>query len=96
MKMTIIAAASDTPNGNGFMTVTLSAQDEPGGSGVAETYYQVIGAHAAPQHYSAPFRLSPGATVRFASSDRAGNTETIKEFPSQQAATSLYLPLVIR
>ena len=61
------------------VTVSLTATDS-GGSGVEATYYTLDGTDPITSGtritYSSPFSLAaPGATVRYASSDNAGNPE---------------------
>ncbi len=58
--------------------ITLSANDGPEGSGIAATHYFIEG-EANEQTYSAPFNVSGGATVRFYSVDKVGNTEPVEE-----------------
>ena|GEM_PF-6360779 len=58
---------------DGTPTVTLSASDD-GGSGVAATWYSIDGGPQLP--YTQPFQLGGGLrTVRYASTDEAGNVE---------------------
>jgi peptidoglycan/xylan/chitin deacetylase (PgdA/CDA1 family) len=62
------------------VTVTLSATDDAGGSGVDKTYYTTDGSTptTASTVYSGPFTVSSTATVKFSSTDRAGNAEAVK------------------
>jgi peptidoglycan/xylan/chitin deacetylase (PgdA/CDA1 family) len=72
------ATCAATPY-TGKVTVTLSATDNTGGWGVDKTYYTTDGTvpTTASQVYSGPFTLTtPGTiTVRFFSTDLAGNAE---------------------
>jgi len=62
------------------VTVTLTATDnEPGGWGVAATYYTTDGSTPTTSSavYTGPFTLKAPATVRFFSTDLAGNVEQV-------------------
>src|SRR5207244_9343153 len=56
-------------------TVTLSASD--GGAGVAQILYSTDGS-APSTLYSGPFSVSTTKTVKYAASDKVGNTETVQ------------------
>lgn len=56
--------------------VALTAEDE--GSAVSETYYALPGDDR-PRRYAEPFTVPLGTVVRFASLDKAGNSEAPKE-----------------
>ena len=64
------------------LSVALSANDNNGGSGVRTTMYTTDGSN--PQTsptafvYSAPFTVSQTTTVKFYSTDNAGNSESVK------------------
>jgi hypothetical protein len=61
------------------LTVTLSATDA--GSGVATTRYTTNGTDPTATNgttYTAPFTISASATVKFRSTDNAGNIEAVK------------------
>ena len=58
--------------------VTINAADNQGGSGIANTYY-AIGENGQSRLYKGPFTVPLGTTVRFTTTDRAGNTAGIKE-----------------
>jgi Chitobiase/beta-hexosaminidase C-terminal domain len=59
----------------GPVTVTLSATDNPGGWGVANTYYTTDGSAPTTSStvYTGPFTVKQNTTVRFFSTDLAGN-----------------------
>ena len=61
------------------VTVTLTATDNPGGSGVDKTYYTTDGSTptTASTVYTGPFTVASTATVKFFSTDRAGNAEAV-------------------
>ena len=80
--------ATVAPLGGNQRRITLAAQDDPGGSGVAATYYSV-GASAQPQVYTGPFEVSGDTAVRFASIDRAGNTEARTEIPASGVSATM-------
>ncbi len=70
-------------------TVTLEAEDGPGGSGVEATYY-ALEDDAEPRIYEGPFKAPLGTTVRFSSTDKAGNAEPtgqvlVDDAPSSRA-----------
>ena len=60
--------------------VGLTATDNAGGSGVNKTYYTTDGSAptTASAVYTAPFTVSATATVKFFSTDLAGNAEVVK------------------
>ena len=62
------------------VTVTLTATDNPGGYGVANTYYTTDGSTPTTSStvYTGPFTVKQNTTVRFFSTDLAGNAETPK------------------
>jgi Bacterial Ig domain/Chitobiase/beta-hexosaminidase C-terminal domain len=62
------------------VTVALSATDNAGGSGVDKTYYTTDGSTPTTTSptYVLPFSVAETTTVRFFSTDLAGNTETTK------------------
>jgi hypothetical protein len=64
----------------GSVTVRLSATDNAGGSGVDKTYYTTDGSTPTTGSpvYTGPFTVSQTTTVRFFSTDVAGNAETPK------------------
>jgi peptidoglycan/xylan/chitin deacetylase (PgdA/CDA1 family) len=70
------ATCSSTPY-TGQVTVALTATDNPGGWGVDQTYYTTDGSTptTASLTYSGPFTLTQPSTVRFFSTDLAGNAE---------------------
>jgi peptidoglycan/xylan/chitin deacetylase (PgdA/CDA1 family) len=61
-------------------TVTLAATDNTGGSGVDKTYYTTDGSTptTASTVYTGPFTVSAAATVKFFSTDKAGNAEQVQ------------------
>jgi peptidoglycan/xylan/chitin deacetylase (PgdA/CDA1 family) len=61
------------------VTVTLSATDNPGGWGVAKTYYTTDGSTPTTSStvYAGPFTLKTNTTVKFFSTDLAGNAEQV-------------------
>jgi hypothetical protein len=60
------------------VTVRLPATDNAGGSGVDKTYYTTNGSTPTTGSpvYTGPFNVSTTTTVRFFSTDKAGNAET--------------------
>jgi len=64
------------------VNVTLSATDNAGGSGVGATLYTTDGSDPKTSPtataYTGPFTMSQSATVKYYSSDTAGNAETVK------------------
>ncbi|GEN05852.1 Chitobiase/beta-hexosaminidase C-terminal domain-containing protein [Myxococcus fulvus] len=71
-----------TPTGGAYddsVTVTLACSDS--GSGCAETRYTLDGSEPSANSplYSAPITLTRSGTVRFASTDVAGNVEQVKQ-----------------
>jgi hypothetical protein len=72
----------------GQCNVTLTAQDQSGGSGVATTYYLLVGISTEPVLYTSPFSVTCGTLVKYMSVDRAGNTELVKEFQTQAPPTA--------
>jgi hypothetical protein len=65
---------------NAPVTVSLAATDNAGGSGVDKTYYTTNGTTptTASTVYTSPFTVSTTATVKFFSTDKAGNAEAVK------------------
>ncbi len=67
---------------NAAVKVTLSATDNTGGSGVAGTMYTTDGSNPATSPtatlYTGPFTVPASATVKFYSTDLAGNAEALK------------------
>jgi len=65
---------------NASVQVSLSATDGAGGSGVDKTYYTTNGSTptTASTVYTAPFTLPNTGTVKFFSTDKAGNAEAVK------------------
>jgi peptidoglycan/xylan/chitin deacetylase (PgdA/CDA1 family) len=61
------------------VTVTLAATDNPGGWGVASTYYTTDGSTPTTSStvYAGPFTVKQNATVKFFSTDLAGNAEQV-------------------
>jgi peptidoglycan/xylan/chitin deacetylase (PgdA/CDA1 family) len=61
------------------VTVTLSAQDNSGGWGVANTYYTTDGSTPTTSStvYTGPFTVKQNTTVKFFSTDLAGNAEQV-------------------
>ncbi len=61
------------------VTVSLSAVDNPGGYGVAHTYYTTDGSTPTTSStvYSGPFTIHGPVTVKFFSTDLAGNAEQV-------------------
>ena len=59
------------------VTVGLTATDDTGGSGVSSTHYTTNGTDPTltSPTYTAPFKLTSSATVKFRSWDKAGNVE---------------------
>jgi peptidoglycan/xylan/chitin deacetylase (PgdA/CDA1 family) len=62
------------------VTVTLAATDDPGGWGVDKTYYTTDGSTPTTSStvYSGQFTLKTTATVKFFSTDLAGNAEPVR------------------
>jgi peptidoglycan/xylan/chitin deacetylase (PgdA/CDA1 family) len=73
-------AACSTSAYSSAVTVTLSATDNAAGTGVAKTYYTTDGSTPTTSStvYSGPFTVASTATVKFFSTDRAGNAEAVK------------------
>jgi peptidoglycan/xylan/chitin deacetylase (PgdA/CDA1 family) len=67
------------------VTVALNATDNPGGWGVANTYYTLDGSTPTTSStvYTGPFTLHAPATVKFFSTDLAGNVEQLDTQPIQ-------------
>jgi peptidoglycan/xylan/chitin deacetylase (PgdA/CDA1 family) len=61
------------------VTVTLSATDNPGGFGVDKTYYTTDGSTPTTSStvYTGPFTVKQNTTVKFFSTDLAGNAEQV-------------------
>jgi peptidoglycan/xylan/chitin deacetylase (PgdA/CDA1 family) len=61
------------------VTVTLSATDNAGGWGLANTYYTTDGSTPTTSStvYTGPFTIKQNATVKFFSTDLAGNSEQV-------------------
>ena len=83
------AAPATTPSCNGgacatwytaSVQVSLAAADGAGGSGVDKTYYTTNGSTptTASTVYTAPFTLPNTGTVKFFTTDKAGNAEAVK------------------
>ena len=72
--------SSCSPAYNSSVTATLSATDNNGGRGVDKTYYTTNGSTptTASTVYTGPFTVSSTATVKFFSTDVAGNAEAVK------------------
>jgi peptidoglycan/xylan/chitin deacetylase (PgdA/CDA1 family) len=70
------AACASTPY-TAPVTVTLTATDNPGGWGVASTYYTTDGSTPTTSStvYTGPFTVQQNTTVKFFSTDLAGNAE---------------------
>jgi peptidoglycan/xylan/chitin deacetylase (PgdA/CDA1 family) len=62
------------------VTVALTATDNPGGFGVDKTYYTTDGSTPTTSStvYTGPFTLKQTSTVKFFSSDLAGNVEQVE------------------
>jgi peptidoglycan/xylan/chitin deacetylase (PgdA/CDA1 family) len=73
------AACSSTPY-TAPVAVTLTAADNPGGWGVANTYYTTDGSAPTTSStvYTGPFAVKQNSTVKFFSTDLAGNAEQVK------------------
>jgi peptidoglycan/xylan/chitin deacetylase (PgdA/CDA1 family) len=91
--ITCNGAACLTSPYNGTVTVALSAADNPGGWGVDKTYYTTDGSTPTTSStvYSGPFALTTSGTVRFFSTDLAGNAEAVQ---SQQLQVAPYKTVV--
>ena len=79
---TTIACNGAACSGTGYtapVTVTLSATDNPGGWGVAKTYYTTDGSTPTTSStvYTGPFTVKNNTTVKFFSTDLAGNAEQV-------------------
>jgi peptidoglycan/xylan/chitin deacetylase (PgdA/CDA1 family) len=61
------------------VTVTLAATDNPGGYGVDKTYYTTDGSTPTTSSsvYTGPFTVNQNSTVKFFSTDLAGNAEQV-------------------
>jgi peptidoglycan/xylan/chitin deacetylase (PgdA/CDA1 family) len=72
--------------------VTLTATDNPGGFGVNKTYYTTDGSTPTTSStvYTGPFTLNQPATVKFFSTDLAGNSEQVN---TQQVQTNTVVSL---
>ena len=83
---TTIVSCNDAPcfSGSWYKTspvvVTLDATDGPGGSGVDKTFYTTDGSDPTTSStiYTGPFDVSQTATVKFFSTDTAGNAEQVQ------------------
>jgi hypothetical protein len=80
--LTMIAcnASACAPSGyQAAVQVTLAATDNTGGSGVARTYYTTNGTTptTASTVYSKPFNVASTSTVKYFSTDKAGNAEAV-------------------
>jgi peptidoglycan/xylan/chitin deacetylase (PgdA/CDA1 family) len=75
-------AACSTGWYNASVKVTLSATDNSGGSGVSATIYTTDGSNPATSPtaalYTGAFTVSQSATVKYYSTDLAGNSEAVK------------------
>jgi peptidoglycan/xylan/chitin deacetylase (PgdA/CDA1 family) len=78
------AACASTPY-TGQVAVTLSATDNPGGWGVDKTYYTTDGSTPTTSStvYTGPVTLTQTSTVKFFSTDLAGNAESVNSQPIQ-------------
>jgi peptidoglycan/xylan/chitin deacetylase (PgdA/CDA1 family) len=74
------------------VTVSLSATDNPGGWGVAHTYYTTDGSTPTTSSpvYTGPFTINGPTTVKFFSTDLAGNAEQVN---TQQIAVQTVVSL---
>lgn len=72
--------ACASTNYNGGVTVTLTATDNVGGQGVDKTYYTLDGSGPTTSStaYTGPFMLAGNTTVKFFSTDLAGNAEPVR------------------
>jgi peptidoglycan/xylan/chitin deacetylase (PgdA/CDA1 family) len=72
-------AACLTSPYTGQVSVSLSATDNPGGWGVDKTYYTTDGSTPTTSStvYTGPFTLTQTSTVKFLSTDLAGNAEPV-------------------
>jgi peptidoglycan/xylan/chitin deacetylase (PgdA/CDA1 family) len=86
------AACTNTTYQNAVQ-VSLNAADT-GGSGVDKTYYTTDGSTPTTSStvYAAPFTVSSTATVKFFSTDKAGNAESVQSQQIQIAAPDLTPP----
>jgi peptidoglycan/xylan/chitin deacetylase (PgdA/CDA1 family) len=80
---TTIAVNGQAPSAGWYtapVTASLAATDNTGGSGVDKTYYTTDGSTptTASTVYTAPFTVSSATTVKFFSTDKAGNAEQVK------------------
>ncbi|HYT10987.1 MAG TPA: chitobiase/beta-hexosaminidase C-terminal domain-containing protein, partial [Mycobacteriales bacterium] len=80
---TTIAVNGQAPSAGWYtapVTASLAATDNTGGSGVDKTYYTTDGSTptTASTVYTAPFTVSSATTVKFFSTDKAGNPEQVK------------------
>jgi hypothetical protein len=80
---TTIAVNGQAPSSgwyNAAVTVTLTATDNSGGAGVDKTYYTTNGTTptTASTVYTGAFTVGATATVKFFSTDKAGNAEAVK------------------
>jgi peptidoglycan/xylan/chitin deacetylase (PgdA/CDA1 family) len=75
---------------NAPVTVTLAATDNTGGSGVDKTYYTTDGSTPTTSStvYTGPFAVSGTSTVKFFSTDKAGNAEQVQSRLIQVDATA--------
>lgn len=73
------AAACSSTGYTASVTVTLTATDNPGGFGVAKTYYTTDGSTPTTSStvYTGPFTVKQNTTVKFFSTDLAGNAEQV-------------------
>jgi peptidoglycan/xylan/chitin deacetylase (PgdA/CDA1 family) len=78
--ITCDGTACASTNYNGGVMVSLTATDNVGGSGVDKTYYTLDGSDPTTSStvYTAPFMLAGDTTVKFFSTDQAGNSEAVQ------------------
>src|SRR5262249_19641016 len=76
-------ASCNTTAYTGNVIVSLKGTDNPGGWGVDRTYYTTDGSTPTTGStvYTGPFNASTNETIRFCSTDLAGNAETPQSQP---------------